>query len=331
MTVHPSPAALRALRVDAPPGFVDAVMDQVGLHQPDRFVTVTGPAGDLFVAFNNSGISVVMPSALFDDDAKKFALHHRRVTGRPAIPAARPRPGWPPRVRSGRGTGLRYDLSRLTSFERAVLGKTLEIPSGEVRPYGWVAREIGRPRAVRAVGSALGRNPVPVLIPCHRVVRSDGHIGNYGLGVPMKKTLLHAEGVDIDRLEQLAEGGVRFLGSDTTGVFCVPSCVHATRIRSVHEVHFRTSASAVAAGYRPCPHCTPVAERDASQRVSSPPGPGATRGRASAPWRWGGSGRGPAPTPRRPGRGPVPAGRRRGARSRRWTSPRPGAGPGAGG
>ena len=68
-----------------------------------------------------------------------------------------------------------------------MLTKTLEIPSGEVRPYGWVAREIGRPKAVRAVGSALGRNPVPVLIPCHRVVRSDGHVGNYGLGVPMKR------------------------------------------------------------------------------------------------------------------------------------------------
>jgi len=264
MTVHPSPAALRALRVEAPPGFVDAVMDRVGLHESDRFVTVRGPAGDLFVAFNDSGISAVMPAALFDDDPKKFALHHRRETGRPAAPAARPPTGLAAALRSGRGTGLRYDLSGLTPFERAVLGKTLEIPSGEVRPYGWVAREIGRPRAVRAVGSALGRNPVPVLIPCHRVVRSDGHIGNYGLGVPMKKTLLHAEGVDIDRLERLADAGVRFLGSDTTGVFCVPSCVHATRIRPAHEVHFRTAAAAVSAGYRPCRHCTPVAERHAS-------------------------------------------------------------------
>jgi len=135
-----------------------------------------------------------------------------------------------------------------------------------VRPYGWVAREIGRPRAVRAVGSALGRNPVPVLIPCHRVVRSDGHLGNYGLGVPMKRTLLDAEGVDIARLERLADAGVRFVGSDTTDVFCLPSCVHATRIRPVHEVHFRTAAAAAAAGFRACSHCAPVPvrARDAS-------------------------------------------------------------------
>jgi O-6-methylguanine DNA methyltransferase len=127
-----------------------------------------------------------------------------------------------------------------------------------------VAREIGRPKAVRAVGSALGRNPVPVLIPCHRVVRSDGQIGNYGLGVPMKRALLSAEGVDLDRLERLADAGIRYVGSDTTGVFCVPSCARARRIRAAHEVHFRTGTAASAAGYRPCKHCTPVAVRSAS-------------------------------------------------------------------
>ena len=88
---------------------------------------------------------------------------------------------------------MRYDLSGLSPFERAVLTKTLEIPLGEVRPYGWVAREIGRPRAVRAVGSALGRNPVPVLIPCHRVVRSDGALSGYRWGVRRKRTLLERE------------------------------------------------------------------------------------------------------------------------------------------
>jgi O-6-methylguanine DNA methyltransferase len=257
-------AALRRLRVDAPEGFVEAVMDRLGLHGSDRLVTVTSPAGDLFVAFNDEGIRAVTPTALFDGDPAKFALHHRRETGRPLVAAARPPAGLAAALRSGRATSLRYDLSGLTSFERAVLAKTLEIPSGEVRPYGWVARQIGRPRAVRAVGSALGRNPVPVLIPCHRVVRSDGQIGNYGLGVPMKRALLSAEGVDLERLERLADAGIRYLGSDTTGVFCVPSCVHARRIRPAHEVRFRSAEIAVGAGYRPCKHCTPAPVRDAS-------------------------------------------------------------------
>jgi O-6-methylguanine DNA methyltransferase len=268
MTTNASQAslttALRRLRTDAPAGFVDAVVDRLGLHAGDRFVVVDSLAGDLFVAFNDSGISAVLPTALFDDDAELFAAQHRRDTGRSLVRAARPPAGLAAALRSGRATGLRYDLSGLTPFERAVLAKTLEIPSGEVRPYGWVAREIGRPRAVRAVGSALGRNPVPVLIPCHRVVRSDGHVGNYGLGVLMKRALLSAEGVDLARLERLADAGVRFVGSDSTEVFCVPSCVHARRIRPAHEVHFRSAAAASVAGFRPCTHCAPVSVRDAS-------------------------------------------------------------------
>jgi methylphosphotriester-DNA--protein-cysteine methyltransferase len=96
------------------------------------------------------------------------------------------------------------------------------------------------------------------------VVRSDGHVGNYGLGVLMKRALLSAEGVDLARLERLADAGVRFVGSDSTEVFCVPSCVHARRIRPAHEVHFRSAAAASVAGFRPCTHCAPVSVRDAS-------------------------------------------------------------------
>ena len=305
----PTPAALRRLRVEAPDGFVDAVMDQLGLHGADRFVTVTSAAGDLFVTFNDAGISAVVPAALYDDDPAQFALAHRRETGRPLVAsAARAPAGLMAALRTGRATRLRYDLAGLTPFERAVLMKTLEIPSGEVRPYGWVAREIGRPRAVRAVGSALGRNPVPVLIPCHRVVRSDGQLGNYGLGVPMKRTLLSAEGVDIERLERLADAGVRFVGSDTTHVFCVPSCVHARGIKSAHEVRFRTATAARDAGYRACAHSR--AGVDAATRRSrrsgrgprlvEPPTGGAVARDGPADHR-----RGPGRRARPSGRGPV--------------------------
>ena len=263
-TVDTSTAALRRLRVEAPPTLVDEVLERVGLAGAESFVTVSSAAGDLYVAFTASGISAVMPAALFGNDPERFALERLRDTGHVAQLVARPPAGLLAALRSGRAKALRYDLSGLSPFERAVLAKTLEIPAGEVRPYGWVAREIGRPRAVRAVGSALGRNPVPVLIPCHRVVRSDGHVGNYGLGVPMKRTLLDAEGVDLDHLERLADAGVRFVGSARTAVFCVPSCTHARRIRPGTETRFRSAAAALSAGYRACPHCLPISARDAS-------------------------------------------------------------------
>ena len=91
-------------------------------------------------------------------------------------------------------------------FYQAVWRACAEIPKGEVRTYGWIAAQIGHPAAVRAVGSALRKNPVPLLIPCHRVVRSDGHIGEYALGgSDAKRTVLQAEGIAPTAISDLAK------------------------------------------------------------------------------------------------------------------------------
>lgn len=82
----------------------------------------------------------------------------------------------------------------LTEFEWAVLGATLTIPFGETRTYAWVARRIGRPGAVRAVGTALRKNPWPLIIPCHRVIKSDGSAGKYaGKSDGRKERLINLE------------------------------------------------------------------------------------------------------------------------------------------
>ncbi len=96
---------------------------------------------------------------------------------------------------AGRSRFSAVDISWLTPFQQKVLEKTAEIPRGQVRTYGWVAQEIGQPGAVRAVGTALGHNPIPFLIPCHRVVRAGGDLGQYSSGGPaVKARLLRAEG-----------------------------------------------------------------------------------------------------------------------------------------
>jgi O-6-methylguanine DNA methyltransferase len=74
----------------------------------------------------------------------------------------------------------RLDLSGSTPFQRRVWKATMEIPYGQVRSYKWVAGKIGNPSACRAVGHALAANPLPVIIPCHRVIRSDGQPGGFG-------------------------------------------------------------------------------------------------------------------------------------------------------
>ncbi len=85
------------------------------------------------------------------------------------------------------------DLSQATPFQGEVWEMTRLIPYGETRSYLWVAEQIKRPGAVRAVGQALSRNPLPVIVPCHRVVASDGKLGGFSGGVEMKRYLLWLE------------------------------------------------------------------------------------------------------------------------------------------
>lgn len=85
------------------------------------------------------------------------------------------------------------DLSATTEFRRTVLEHLLTIPYGHTQTYAQVAQAIGRPRAVRAVGSACATNPIPIIIPCHRVLRSDGTLGGYAGGLEMKRALLELE------------------------------------------------------------------------------------------------------------------------------------------
>ncbi len=88
----------------------------------------------------------------------------------------------------------KLDLSRLTPFQRKVLKIVKTIPSGEVRTYKWVAERMGSPEAARAVGQVLRKNPYPEVIPCHRVIRSDGRLGGYAKGIQKKRRLLKEEG-----------------------------------------------------------------------------------------------------------------------------------------
>lgn len=242
-------------RVTAPPEFRVGVLVRTGLG--DAYWRVETPLGATFVAYNPLGISAVLRA----EDADAFVVAFQARFGRPVYAAAPPAPlvrAVTAQLRGEAGPRPRFDLRGLSEFEQAVLRKALEIPRGEVRPYGWIAREIGRPRAARAVGSALGRNPIPLLIPCHRVVRGDGRVGDYVFGPDAKRALLTSEGIVPEVLDALAAHGVRYWGSDTTRVYCLPTCRNARRITAPHRVPFGSVGEAAAAGYRPCRVCRPA-------------------------------------------------------------------------
>jgi O-6-methylguanine DNA methyltransferase len=261
MTAEPTSALetdLRSLRLTAPPKI--AARTLVALGFADEYAQLDSPIGPVLVAWNGRGVSLVSRA----DDERAFAARFTAEVGRPlsradrvpeALAAAIRR-----RVGGDRRARVTIDLRGATPFEVAVWNKALEIPRGEVRPYAWVAAEIGRPKAVRAVGSALGRNPVPLVVPCHRVVRGDGTIGQYSMGGPdVKRQVLAAEGVDLDGLVELAARGIRYVGSDTTRIVCHPTCHQARRITPAHRIPFRSLAAAAARGYRACRSCRPVA------------------------------------------------------------------------
>ena len=246
--------SLAGLATSAPPHLADRVLVATGVA--DQVATVAGPIGPLRIVFGRRGVSACVPDAHWPD----HLAHHVR---RPVVEVDALPPRLAAQVERAFDTGklgnLPVDLETLSDFQRTVLRKAAEIPPGEVRPYGWVAREIGKPGAVRAVGSALNKNPVPVLIPCHRVSRSDGHLGEYAYGPEMKRDLLAAEGLDPDVVETLADRRIRYVGSDTTGIYCHPTCRAARRITPPHRVEFRSESAAEDAGYRPCKVCRPAA------------------------------------------------------------------------
>lgn len=241
--------------VKAPAGFANRLLAHVGMA--DSYAPFETVLGTVYVAWNRQGVSAAARSASAADFEEWFS----KDVGRQLVAAAAPA-DLAAKIEDeleGRRR-LRFDLRGLTPFEQAVLRKTREIPRGEIRPYGWVAREIGRPAAVRAVGTALANNPIPYFIPCHRVVRTDGHIGNYGGGGPeAKRAILNMEGVRVSRLEELARAGVRYQGVKTTKIFCFPTCHTGSHAQEKNIVWLRDEASARAAGFRPCKVCRPAA------------------------------------------------------------------------
>jgi O-6-methylguanine DNA methyltransferase len=214
----------------------------------------------VWVAFSKEGLRMIHRGGTEEEFREKFARRYSR----PLEPAT-----LPDRLRKQvtaalRGEGTAEPLvdwgEEATELEREVLNTLLRIPRGEVRTYAWVARQIGRPKAVRAVGNILANNVVPIVVPCHRVVPTGRGIGNYAFGSAAKRELLQREGVDVESLEALEREGVRYIGSKTTKIVCFPTCKDARRIREENRVPFRGESEALKKGFRPCLRCQPFAK-----------------------------------------------------------------------
>ena len=153
-----------------------------------------------------------------------------------------------------RGSDIAF-LGLLPRFQQAVLVTTSSIPRGSMRPYSWVARHAGSPAAVRAAGTALAHNPVPFVIPCHRVVRADWSLGQYSAGgAEVKEQVLQMEGVSPQRLAWLRRQP-HFVGMRSEPVFCMPVCPGIDEMDPALLRPFGSVEEALAEGYEPCQTC----------------------------------------------------------------------------
>lgn len=246
--------AVKALAAAPPSTCCDSVKEAVA----DSFDRVETSAGAVWVAFSRGGIRMITTADSVDELRPLYAKRYGRVLEQAPIPAVLRRQV----VAAMTGEGVetpRVDLEETNDLEHEVLRTLSRIPKGEVRTYAWVARQVGRPRAVRAVANVIARNIVPFVVPCHRVVPSSGGVGQYAFGSPMKRALLEREGVDVEELDRLGREHVRYIGSKTTRIFCFPTCRDARRIREQNRVPFRDADEALEGGFRPCRHCQPVA------------------------------------------------------------------------
>ncbi len=220
----------------------------------DSFFHVGSPIGPVYVAVGSNGVRYLAPA----DSPEEFVRGYRERFGRLISRASEDLvTALARRVETalaGERVEVPLDLSQTTPFQRRVLETVKGIPRGEVRPYIWVAREAGAAGASRAVGNVMANNPVPLLVPCHRVVRNDGRTGSYAFGAGEKVKLLREEGVSPEELARAP-----YVGTPTTGVVCHATCYNARRIHPNNRLPFRSVGEAAAAGFRPCKVCRPVA------------------------------------------------------------------------
>jgi O-6-methylguanine DNA methyltransferase len=222
----------------------------------DRLFSCNSPLGEVYVGVSQSGVRLLGRAASPEEFAKRYRERFGRLLAWSTDETTRRMAERVAAAIAGEKVEVPADLSGTTPFQRRVLEVVRGIDRGEVRPYAWVAREAGSPKASRAVGTVMANNPVPLLIPCHRVIRNDGTTGSYAFGAGEKVGLLEGEGVSVKEL-----AGSPYLATPTTGIFCHATCPNARRIKPENRRRFRSTKAATNAGYRPCRVCRPAVAR----------------------------------------------------------------------
>ena len=230
------------------------------VRRPEAAVGVaTSPLGDLLIALTGGGVATIHYLAGAADAAAtidRLRLRLDLVEDRRAVECVgeeirRYLAGERKALRQGVDLGL-----AATAFQQKVLRKLQEVPRGAVLSYQALGAAAGAPQGARAVGNAMRDNPVPIYVPCHRVIASDGGLGGYGGGARRKLQLLRSEGFDLGARDRRLPA-LSVWGHKQTKIYCRRACPTAARVDSRKILFFADSQAAQRAGLRPCRICRP--------------------------------------------------------------------------
>lgn len=230
------------------------------MRRPEAAVGVTSsPLGDLLVAATHRGIALIhylsgsgdALAAIDQARARLDLVEDFRIAERVGLEVTK--------YLAGSGDALRMEVDLLLaggSFQQKVLQKLQEVPRGAALSYQALSAAAGVPAGARAVGNAMHANPVPIYVPCHRVIAANGGLGGYGGGAERKIRLLRCEGFHFqDESLRLSAGSV--WGHRQTRIFCRHGCSTAARVDRHKVLFFADARAAQRAGLRPCQICRP--------------------------------------------------------------------------
>ena len=228
------------------------------LRRPQaRVGVIPSQLGRLLIAESDRGIAAI--HFLWTDGAERtLEMLRRKFDLIENEPSARRIEAEIDRVFKGDFSAMDHplDMSLVESdFKHRAYTQLRKIPPGAVITYHQLAAAIGKPDAQRAIGTTMATNPIPIFVPCHRVIKSDGTIGNYGGGVDNKIKLLRAEGFDVSRDLRLPSRAV--MGHRHTKIFCRPGCSAARRADPNNALLYADSGHARHEGLRACKLCKP--------------------------------------------------------------------------
>jgi methylated-DNA-[protein]-cysteine S-methyltransferase len=231
------------------------------IRRPEaRVGVIKSPIGELMVADSDRGLVGVHFLWISDGD-EMIAKMRRRFELVENEPATKKIASELDRYfKRGDASALddqKVDLSIVESeFQRHALMRLRAVPSGSVITYQGLAAAVGHPNSQRAIGTTMATNPIPLFVPCHRVIRSDGTVGNYGGGVDRKLLLLEREGFHVGPDLKMPSDAV--LGHRGTHIFCRLDCKAAARADQTRMLIFADAEKAEHAGLRACKRCHPA-------------------------------------------------------------------------